>query len=26
MDGQVFGDLVSQIISMSFDSTGLHWR
>ncbi|XP_050246119.1 proteasome activator subunit 4-like isoform X3 [Quercus robur] len=26
MDGQVFGDLVSQIVSMSFDSIGLHWR
>jgi proteasome activator subunit 4 len=26
MDGPVFSDLVSQIISMSFDSTGLHWR
>uniref|UniRef100_A0A2C9WGL5 Proteasome activator Blm10 middle HEAT repeats region domain-containing protein n=1 Tax=Manihot esculenta TaxID=3983 RepID=A0A2C9WGL5_MANES len=25
-DGSDFADLVSQIISMSFDSTGLHWR
>ncbi|XP_030510488.2 proteasome activator subunit 4 [Cannabis sativa] len=26
LEGQDFGDLVSQIVSMSFDSTGLHWR
>lgn len=26
IDGQDFADLVSQIGSMSFDSTGLHWR
>ncbi|KAF2298087.1 hypothetical protein GH714_013491 [Hevea brasiliensis] len=25
-DGSDFADLVSKIISMSFDSTGLHWR
>ena len=26
LDGQDFSDLVSQIVSMSFDSVGLHWR
>lgn len=25
-DGQVFADLISQIGSMSFDTSGLHWR
>ena len=25
-DGQDFSELVSQIVSMSFESTGLHWR
>ncbi|KMT12661.1 hypothetical protein BVRB_4g091190 [Beta vulgaris subsp. vulgaris] len=25
-DGQIFSDMISQIVSMSYDTNGLHWR